>query len=117
MNRPEAPRQRRDFAPALWGVQMFVAAVASFFIWLQRMGIAGCANDCDFTLLALAGDGFFFLAILLVVATGVLLLVLPSRRQGHSTEAWIPTVGIALTLIAAVVASALINVAIEPPTV
>lgn len=108
------PPGSRDFAPALWGAQMFVAAVASFYIFLQRMGVAGCSSQCDFGLIRLAADGFLVTALALLAATGALLLILPRRRRGRalSRDAWIPVLGIVLTVSCAVVASKLISAAI-----
>ena len=110
-------RQRRDFAPALWGVQMLVAAIASLYIFLQRMGVAGCGAECNYTLLKLAGDGFFVVAVVLTAATGAFLLVLPRRRRGNARgrDTWIPALGIGLVLVSAVVASLLIDAAIDVP--
>jgi hypothetical protein len=94
---------------------MLVAAIASLIIFLQRIGVAGCGNECNFTLLKLAGDGFFVVAVVVTVATGVFLLVLPRRRRATTPgrDVWVPALGIGIILASAVVASLLISSAID----
>lgn len=106
-------RSDRDFAPALWGLQMLVALAASFFIFMAQFGVAGCELDCNFALLSFAVNGFYTFALVLIIASGILLLVLPSRRAGSSAGAWVPMLGIVLTLTAAVIASELVNLSLR----
>jgi len=95
-------------------VQILVACGASLFILLQRMGVAGCGSQCDFTQLQLAGDGFVAVAVILAIITGVMLLI-PSRRPDSSVQnVWVPVLGIVLTLVSACIASLLIGAAIDP---
>ncbi|MFG6402461.1 hypothetical protein [Microbacterium sp. P04] len=92
-----------DPAPALWVVQLLVAAGASFSVWLQGMNVAGCGSrNCDFAVLRLSGDVFYVYALVLLAVSGVLLLALPTRRSDRvrlSADSWVPIAGIALTVI------------------
>jgi uncharacterized membrane protein len=88
-------------------IQLAVALVASFLALAVRpMGTSGCAPDCDYALHSASLWTFVGSAIVLAVATGVLLVVLRVRRRGNPPHVWwIPLLGIILTIAAALVSN------------
>lgn len=102
-------------APVLFGIQFIAAIASSVYVWFQSMGIAGCADACNFRLVQGSVQAVPIWSVLLLVVVGALLIILPRRRaQGPSpADAWVPLGGIVLTVVGAGVASFLIVEAIS----
>jgi len=83
----------------------------SFLALLKQMGVAACSGDptrCDYTLLAVA---FYITPATAIVSCLCVIGGLVWGKRWNVRLWWIPTVGIALTLTAFVLTTALVDAA------
>lgn len=93
----------------MW-LHVFVSVVAALVVYMRIFEIAGCSGGCDYPAVGASTRGFWWTDLsVFVVAVGSYMYF--RSRIRHS---WIiPTTGIALTLIAFVVANTALNNALS----
>ena len=102
-----AVRRVRGIAWMLWLAQIVVAGVASALVWFREISIPHCSQSCDFELLSQTSVVFGVIAVGLVVVAGAGLVLVRSFSWSWA----IPAVGIVVTLVGAIIANHLSDVA------
>lgn len=102
-----------DYGLRVWIGQVFIAVVASVFVLFRRISIPHCELRCDFELLRSAGDIYVLYVGALIVAVGLTLLLVRglSRATSKRWDWVLPSIGIALTVLGAVIANHVSDVA------
>ncbi|AXL11727.1 hypothetical protein DXT68_05895 [Microbacterium foliorum] len=103
-----APRPLRT--ALLWILELAVAMAAWGTVWLRQLGVPGCGQTCDGTLLYAAIDAFFWVCVVIVASSGVISLLFAQ----HRSMSFVPVTGIVLIVIAAFVAHGLCSQALAP---
>lgn len=98
-----AAHARRRITLWLWIGQVTVAAAATLYVYFLRISIPHCGDSCDFDRIQMASEVYFWFAAGLAVTCGVLAFLV--RRL--PLAAVVPGVGIALTVVGALVATAI----------
>jgi len=89
-------------------VQLAVSAVTVTLVMMETFRVAGCDEDCDYGLVALAFQGTIATTIGAFVVSAVIVMSLGMRRR---PSWWAPVAAIVLVLATGVVAALLIRVA------
>jgi len=97
-------------AALLWVLELAVATAAWGTVWLRQLGVPGCGQTCDGTLLYAAIGVFFWVCVVIVVSSGVISLLFARRRS----MSFVPVTGIVLIVIAAFVSHVLCSQALAP---
>jgi len=109
MSPTEEPPSPRLVAWILWVGHIVLAGVATFFVWFRAISTPHCAPNCDFALLYNSTITFAWVAFTLVTAVAVALVLARSRPS----QWMFPIAGMVLTLIGALVANYLSDIALR----
>ena len=98
---------RSHLALWLWGAQAITALVACLYVYLLRISIPHCGDQCDFSGIQRTCEFYVWSTVAVVLLSGALLVL--ARRARFS---WlIPSAGIVLVVVGAVVATHITNLA------
>lgn len=89
-------------------LQVVVSCVAVFFVRFRSMSVAGCGDQCNYSLLTVASNGILAVSI---VALLISIVVVIARGQRGAPSWWAPLGAIALVVVSTVVAVGLVQVA------
>lgn len=107
------PPSRVGGAAGLWLVQLVVAAIACWLMFLSQLSIASCSGySCDYATYSAALTSFNIGAVVVLVATA--LGIFAFRRRGRAIL-WFPILGLALIIALGTVAYALSRAALDLP--